>query len=165
MRTREGNEIADKNCSLRQWLRNAHNCKCANCVHVLDLCAGIKKEKIQTHDGYNKVIECAGFVRLTPLLCGRRAATVRVRNEMTNDTNALLETISPEEAAAAVSFCETCDDDEGYMVPKAMMKRLTVLGLVIHKGFGYYEQTMLLLDARDALERMVSNACNSGCRD
>lgn len=72
--------------------------------------------------------------------------------------NELLATIPRDEAEAAVSFCLTCDDDEGYMVPKEMMKRLVERGLVIHKGGGYYEQTELLLDARDALEQMVANA-------
>ncbi len=37
-----------------------------------------------------------------------------------------------------------------------MMKRLEVLGLVVDKKFGRFEQTDLLLDIRDALEAEVA---------
>lgn len=50
-----------------------------------------------------------------------------------------------EERAAALRFCETCQDDEGYDVPRPMMKRLAELGLVEYKGFGRYEQTDTIL--------------------
>lgn len=77
----------------------------------------------------------------------------------------LLATITHDEAKAAVRFCDTCDDDEGYDVPKSMMKRLAGLKLVEHKGGGYYQQTELLLDSREALERMVANTdLNELCR-
>ena len=66
---------------------------------------------------------------------------------------ATLNLLTDDEKAAALRFCITCDDDEGYDVPKPMMKRLAALGLVVHKGGGWYEQTELLLDLRDALER------------
>lgn len=49
-----------------------------------------------------------------------------------------------EERKAASRFCETCADGEGYDVPKPMMKRLAELGLVVHKGGGYYEGTPAL---------------------
>ncbi len=49
-----------------------------------------------------------------------------------------------EELAAALRFCETCEDGEGYDVPKAMMKRLAELGLVVYCHFGRYAGTPLL---------------------
>jgi hypothetical protein len=49
--------------------------------------------------------------------------------------------LTPGERAAALRFCESFQDNEGYDVPKPMMKRLAALGLVIYKGFGRYEQT------------------------
>ena len=72
----------------------------------------------------------------------------------------LLQAMSDEEKAAALRFCETCDDDEGYDVPRPMMKRLETRGLVIDKLFGRFEQTDLLLDVRDDLEAwaLVHNA-------
>lgn len=66
-----------------------------------------------------------------------------------------LDWMSPQEVRAAVRFCETCDDDEGYDVPRAMMKRLEAVGLVVDKRFGRFEQTTLLLDIREALEAEV----------
>jgi len=48
------------------------------------------------------------------------------------------------EKKAALRFCETCEDSQGYDVPKPMMKRLTELGLVVHKGAGVYQGTSLL---------------------
>lgn len=71
-------------------------------------------------------------------------------------TSLCLDWMSPEEVRAAVRFCETCDDDEGYDVPRTMMKRLEVLGLVVDKKFGRFEQTDLLLDIRNALEAEVA---------
>lgn len=56
--------------------------------------------------------------------------------------------ITEEERKAALRFCETCEDGEGYDVPKLMMKRLAALGLVVHKGGGWYEGTPAL----DALQ-------------
>lgn len=46
--------------------------------------------------------------------------------------------LSTGELKAALRFCETCEDDEGYDVPAPMMKRLAELGLVAHYGFGRY---------------------------
>lgn len=68
-----------------------------------------------------------------------------------NATNVLQE-MTEDEKEWALRFCETCDDDEGYDVPKPMMKRLAALGLVKHKGFGWHEQTDLLLEIRSDLE-------------
>ncbi len=67
-------------------------------------------------------------------------------------TSIFVNWMSPEEVRAALRFCETCDDDEGYDVPRSMMKRLEALGLVVDKNFGRFEQTSLLLDIREALE-------------
>lgn len=67
--------------------------------------------------------------------------------------------LTPEERKAALRFCETCQDGEGYDVPKPMMKRLAELGLVVYKGFGRYEQTdaILALESEDmAQKRSVS---------
>ena len=49
-----------------------------------------------------------------------------------------------EERKAALRFCETCEDGQGFDVPKAMMRRLAELGLVTHKGGGWYEGTAML---------------------
>lgn len=67
-------------------------------------------------------------------------------------TTDVLQAMTEEEKGWALRFCLTCDDGEGYDVPKPMMKRLAVLGLVKHKGGGWYEQTDLILEIRDALE-------------
>ena len=48
---------------------------------------------------------------------------------------------TPEEIKAAHRFMETCEDGEGYDVPKQMMRRLAEIGLVRHVGGGYYEAT------------------------
>jgi len=56
------------------------------------------------------------------------------------------------EKSAALRFCETCDDGEGYDVPRKMMKQIEALGLVVDKKFGRFEQTDLLIDIRDDLE-------------
>ena len=73
-------------------------------------------------------------------------------------TSLILDWMSPEEVRAAVRFCETCDDDEGYDVPRAMMKQLEAFGLVVDKKFGRFEQTSLLLDIREALEAEITAA-------
>jgi len=73
-------------------------------------------------------------------------------------TSLCLDWMSPDEVRAAVRFCETCDDDEGYDVPRTMMKRLEALGLVVDKQFGRFEQTSLLLDIREALEAEIAAA-------
>ncbi len=71
-----------------------------------------------------------------------------------------LHSMSDDEKAAALRFCETCDDNEGYDVPRKMMLKLAAHGLVIDKLFGRFEQTDLLLDIRDDLEAwaLVHNA-------
>lgn len=71
----------------------------------------------------------------------------------------LLQAMTDAEKKAALRFCDTCDDDEGYDVPRPMMKRLETLGLVIDKKFGRFEQTKLLLDVRDSIETVVHNHC------
>ena len=71
-------------------------------------------------------------------------------------TNDLLSTMTFGEVHAAHRFNETCEDGEGYDVKKPMMNRLEELGLVVHKGCGYYEQTDLMI------ETFISN-CDSGC--
>lgn len=52
--------------------------------------------------------------------------------------------LTDEEMQAALRFCETCEDGEGYDVLKSMMMRLAALGLVVHKGFGVYEGTPVM---------------------
>lgn len=69
-----------------------------------------------------------------------------------------LDWMSPEEVRAAVRFCETCDDDEAYDVPRAMMKQLEAFGLVVDKKVGRFEQTSLLLDIRETLEAEITAA-------
>ena len=63
-----------------------------------------------------------------------------------------LQAMSDDEKSAALRFCETCDDSEGYDVPRPMMMRLAAHGLVIDRLFGRFEQTDMLLDIRDDLE-------------
>ena len=52
--------------------------------------------------------------------------------------------LSDEERDAALRFIETCEDAEGYDVPKPMMRRMAAAGLVQHLGGGYYQGTPLL---------------------
>ena len=75
-----------------------------------------------------------------------------------------LQAISDDEKMAALRFCETCDDGEGYDVPRQMMQQLAAHGLVIDKRFGRFEQTNLLLDIRDDLEEwaLLHNAKLTG---
>jgi hypothetical protein len=53
--------------------------------------------------------------------------------------------VEPEELAAFSRFCECCEDFDagGYDVPKDMMKRLAMIGLVRSCGFSRYETTSL----------------------
>jgi hypothetical protein len=48
---------------------------------------------------------------------------------------------TPEEVKSARRFLETCEDGEGYDIPKTMMRQLALKGLVKHVGFGIYEAT------------------------
>lgn len=59
--TREGNEVATKNCALRIGMRETANSICADCAHVLDLCEKVGKRTEKTEDGYTRVISCNGF--------------------------------------------------------------------------------------------------------
>lgn len=49
--------------------------------------------------------------------------------------------LSTDEKTALWRFCETCEDGEGYDVPKDMMKRLATIGVVHHVNAGVYEIT------------------------
>lgn len=49
--------------------------------------------------------------------------------------------LTPDEMVALLRFCETCDDGQGYDVPKPMMKRLARVGVVNHSSGGFYEIT------------------------
>ncbi len=100
-------------------------------------------------------IDMEGKLRTEDDLFDLQRAEVCLREAM---TSLWLDWMSPEEVRAAVRFCETCDDDEGYDVPRAMMKRLEALGLVVDKKFGRFEQTSLLLDIREALEAEITAA-------
>lgn len=66
-------------------------------------------------------------------------------------------TLTTEERAAALRFCETCEDGEGYDVAKPMMKRLAALGLVTHKGGGVYEGTAALDSLQEASTELRTN--------
>lgn len=66
------------------------------------------------------------------------------REGVTHLKGAVALALTDEEKNAALRFCETCEDGEGYDVPKPMMKRLAELGLVVHKGGGWYEGTPAL---------------------
>jgi phosphodiesterase/alkaline phosphatase D-like protein len=66
------------------------------------------------------------------------------RDGVTHLKGAVALTLTEEEKKAALRFCETCEDGEGYDVSKVMMKRLGELGLVVHKGGGWYEGTPAL---------------------
>lgn len=66
------------------------------------------------------------------------------RDGVTHLKGAVAMALTDEEKKAALRFCETCEDGEGYDVPKSMMKRLAQLGLVVHKGGGWYEGTPAL---------------------
>jgi hypothetical protein len=61
-------------------------------------------------------------------------------------------TLTDEERAAALRFISTCEDGEGYDVPKPMMRRLSELGLVEHLGGGWYEGTAALNALQDETE-------------
>ncbi|HQU62310.1 MAG TPA: hypothetical protein PKY85_04125 [Nitrosomonas sp.] len=65
--------------------------------------------------------------------------------------NDLLSAMTAAEKKAAARFNETTEDGEGYDVPKPMMRRLAEIGLVIHKGGGWYEQTDAMLEIEDDL--------------
>lgn len=81
---------------------------------------------------------------------------------MVTENLRLLGMMSDAERAAARRFLETCDDNEGYDVPKAMMKRLRALGLVLHKGGGYYEGQQALLGIRDELDTWYEESHQRG---
>jgi hypothetical protein len=49
--------------------------------------------------------------------------------------------LTAEEMAALMRFFETCEDGEGYDVPKPMMKRLAAIGVVNHTSGGIYNIT------------------------
>ena len=49
--------------------------------------------------------------------------------------------IKPEEMSAFLRFRDTCEDGEGFDVPKPMMQRLTQIGVIRHCGSGRYEYT------------------------
>jgi hypothetical protein len=53
--------------------------------------------------------------------------------------------VVPEELASFNRFCDICEDfdADGYDVPKDMMKRLAMIGLVRSCGFSRYETTSL----------------------
>jgi hypothetical protein len=50
-------------------------------------------------------------------------------------------TLTTDEREALERFHETWEDDQGYDVPKPMMKRLAKLGVVYSEGFGRYGMT------------------------
>lgn len=69
------------------------------------------------------------------------------------------------ERRCALRFCETCDDNEGYDIPKRVVKRLVALGLVADKKFGRYAQTTRLLGVRPRLEAEFPKGAYDGLGD
>ena len=49
--------------------------------------------------------------------------------------------LTNDERKALERFTETCDDGEGYDVPKQMMQRLAQIGVVHHTSGGVYSTT------------------------
>ena len=49
--------------------------------------------------------------------------------------------MNTEEMKAFERFNETCEDGEGYDVPKEMMKRLADIGVINHLSAGHYRIT------------------------
>ncbi|MFK5950957.1 MAG: hypothetical protein QM500_19570 [Methylococcales bacterium] len=77
------------------------------------------------------------------------------------DKAAFVDGLTHDELYYANRFNETTEDDQSYDVSKPMMKRLSELGLVVHKGGGYYEQTDLMHHVRNILEtRLVELKLN-----
>lgn len=74
-------------------------------------------------------------------------------NKTTMPGNSIMQRMTLEEKAAAVRFCDCCEDFDagGYDVSSAMMKRLAEIGLVKHRGGGWYEGTALLSSIEDDL--------------
>jgi hypothetical protein len=66
--------------------------------------------------------------------------------------NELLDGITPKEAYWATHFNSTVEDEGTFSLPDGMKKRLVELGLIEHRGGGYYWQTDLMLEAKDRLE-------------
>lgn len=71
----------------------------------------------------------------------------------TGGASTVLASMTLGEKAAAVRFCDCCKDFDagGYDVSSAMMKRLAEIGLVKHRGGGWYEGTELLNSVEDDL--------------
>jgi hypothetical protein len=75
---------------------------------------------------------------------------------MTEQTIELPLAITEQQRTDVLRFHETCEDDQGYDVPKARMKSLARVGLVRSLGFGRYEFT----DAGLALVEAMQAAAN-----
>lgn len=65
----------------------------------------------------------------------------------------LMGSMTPTEKRDCIRFMETCDDNEGYDVPKRRMERLAELGLVVAHPRGVFETSFMLLDMREMLEQ------------
>jgi len=72
---------------------------------------------------------------------------------MDSEEDLLINSMTKDEIHAALRFCNLCDDNEGYDIPRKMMHRLSELGLTKYKGRGVFEQTELLLDVRQMMQR------------
>ncbi len=72
---------------------------------------------------------------------------------MESEEDLLVNSMTKDEIHAALRFCNLCDDNEGYDISRKMMHRLSELGLTEYKGHGVFEQTELLLDVRQMLQR------------
>jgi hypothetical protein len=67
-------------------------------------------------------------------------------------------TLTADEREALERFHETWEDDQGYDVPKPMMKRLAKLGVVYGEGFGRYGMTAFGLAALQSTPRAAQPA-------
>lgn len=50
--------------------------------------------------------------------------------------------LSAEEMTALLRFCETCEDGQGYDIPKPMMNALAAIGVLQHMSAGIYAITV-----------------------
>lgn len=71
--------------------------------------------------------------------------------------------IIPAEMAALRRFCETCEDGEGYDVPKMMMNRLACIGLVRRVTRNIFQITDFGQSVIDGLDKGQPNTEQALC--
>lgn len=107
----------------------------------LAVASGMTPENIGNYAPYLSHILVATGVGLDEYRIDPQRLMLLIANSKVPRVDAAM---TSDEVRAALRFLETCDDGEGYDVPKPMMKRLSDLGLVTHEGGGHYETTPLL---------------------